>query len=177
MTDLLSTITSQMIKIRDVVDGKGLDSSNRHYVKKILEELARNCDFANYRAAEPGEELVYELDAPRKDTASLYLVSDGVGVVSPPHEHRTWAIIVGISGQEMNQIYDVLDSESKKAQQSNVVIVGKNDTITMESHQVHGTVSIGPEATFHLHLYGCSLDLLQPFSARTYSVVPVNSKR
>jgi len=104
-------------------------------------------------------------------------VSDGVGVVSPPHEHRTWAIIVGISGQEMNQIYDVLDSESKKAQQSNVVIVGKSDTITMESHQVHGTVSIGPEATFHLHLYGCSLDLLQPFSARTYSVVPVNSKR
>jgi len=104
-------------------------------------------------------------------------VSDGVGVVSLPHEHTTWAIIVGISGQEMNQIYDILDSKSKTVRQSNVVIIGKNDTITMESHQVHGTVSIGPEATFHLHLYGCSLDSLQPISARTYSVVPVTSNR
>jgi len=116
MTDFFSTITSQMKRIRDVVDGKGLDSSNCHYVNKIVEEIAINCDFSNYRAAEPGEELVYALDVPQKDTACLYLVSDGVGVVSPPHEHTTWAIIVGISGQEMNLIYDILDSESKTVQ-------------------------------------------------------------
>ena len=73
----------------------------------------------------------------------------------------------------MNQIYNVLDPTSKTVQQSKVVTIGKNDIITMNSSEVHGTVSIGKEATFHLHLYGCSLVSLPPFSDRIYTVVPV----
>jgi len=177
MTDSLSIIKLEMTKIRDTVDGEGLNPSNSCYVEKILEGLAIKCDFSNYMPAIPGEELVYELDVSRPDSAALYLISDGVGVVSPPHEHTTWAIIVGLAGQEMNQIYNVLDSASKTVQQSKVITVGKNDTLTMKSKEVHGTVSIGQEATFHLHLYGCSLDSLQPFSERVYSVVPVTGKK
>jgi hypothetical protein len=40
------------------------------------------------RAANAGEELVYPLSVSEHDGLSLYLVSDSVGVVSPPHEHR-----------------------------------------------------------------------------------------
>ena len=29
------------------------------------------------------------------NSPSLYLVSDGHGVITPPHEHKTWVIIAG----------------------------------------------------------------------------------
>ena len=53
---------------------------------------------APYRAAAHGEELLYELAVTVGNRPSLYLVSDGIGVTSPPHCHGTWAVVAGIRG-------------------------------------------------------------------------------
>lgn len=62
---------------------------------------------APYREVAAGEELLYELAMSSGNRPSLYLVSDGVGIVSPPHCHETWAVIAGIRGQELNHRYTV----------------------------------------------------------------------
>jgi predicted metal-dependent enzyme (double-stranded beta helix superfamily) len=173
MTDH-SIIKSAMVKIRNIVDSSDLNSNNLGDVENILKQLVESFDFSKYRPAALGEELAYELDVSVNGSAALYLVSDGVEVVSPPHLHTTWAVILGIAGHEINQIYNVLDPVSRTAQLSKVIVVSKDDVITMASDHVHGTVSMRPEATFHLHPYGCSLGLLRPFSKRVYSVVPTN---
>ncbi len=168
-------ITSAMTRIRAILAGVGPGLEDFAEIESVLQSLAAEVDFSTYRRAVPGEELAYALDVPGNGDVALYLVSDGVGAVTPPHTHSTWAVIVGLEGVEMNQIYKVSDAGSKEIQLHSVSNVGKGTAITMAADDIHGTVSTGPEATFHLHLYGCDLASLKPFSERTYSAVPVTA--
>jgi predicted metal-dependent enzyme (double-stranded beta helix superfamily) len=113
------------------------------------------------------------LPIPAEGGAALYLVSDGVGAVTPPHRHETWAVIAGLEGREMNQIYTSVSSDTKDVEQIDAKFIGPGDSIIMSDEDIHGTVSVGATATFHLHLYGTDLSLLAPFSDRIYNAVPV----
>ncbi len=93
---------------------------------KSLIQLATSpyWESAIYRKALPGEELLYELAVSQDDGPSLYLVSDGPAVVSPPHEHKTWAIIAGIHGRETNRRFALKSGETRVVEASSVVEVG-----------------------------------------------------
>ena len=55
-------------------------------VKKLTQlATASSWESAIYREALPGEELLYELAVNQDSGPSLYLVSDGPSVSSPPH--------------------------------------------------------------------------------------------
>jgi len=151
------------------------DGPTRTALREIEVEMrlmATERDFSQYRRASPGEELAHKLDVPSDGGASLYLVSDGHGTVTPPHRHDTWAVIVGLEGREMNQIYKVSSSTAKTVEQIKVKTIGPGESIVMSEEDIHGTVTVGPDATFHLHLYGVDLSTLPPISERTYMVVP-----
>ena len=163
-----------MKEIKEILAGENPCGSDLRKIENILLRLAKNGDFSRYRKAAPGEELTYELDVPLSGGPALYLVSDGYGSVSPPHRHGTWAVIVGIDGVEMNQIYETTPSLRKDVQLIDVRTIGKNESIVMEAEDIHGIVSTEPGASFHLHLYGCSLSSLPPFSHRVYKAVPVS---
>lgn len=124
-----------------------------------------------YREALPGEELLYELAVSPNNGPSLYLVSDGQSVVSPPHEHKTWAVIAGIRGQETNRRYAIRSSEARVVTESSIVEVGPGEVLILGTHEVHATEVNTRNATFHLHLYGRPLHSLPSFESRCYSVV------
>ena len=120
------------------------------------------------RAAAPGEELLYEV-AVTRGAPSLYLVSDGVGVVSSAHTHQTWAVIAGIRGQELNLLFGVISTAEKSVgPPSESVIVGVGQTLSLGKECIHATEVLGSEATFHLHLYGQPLCELPSFESRRY---------
>lgn len=124
------------------------------------------------RAAGPGEELLYQVSV-KPGAPSLYLVSDGVGVVSSAHGHETWAVIAGIRGQERNILFRVISyAEKAVAPQAQNVIVGIGETLSLTQDCIHATEVVGQEATFHLHLYGRPLCELPSFESRRYSVYP-----
>lgn len=123
-----------------------------------------------YREAAPGEELLYELAVSPIDGPSLYLVSDGTSVVSPPHEHQTWAVIAGIRGRETNRRYAIQSRERRVVLESSVVELGAGEVLVLRTHEIHATEVCSSEATFHLHLYGRPLHALPAFESRRYTV-------
>ncbi|PON16831.1 hypothetical protein C2W62_16410 [Candidatus Entotheonella serta] len=140
----------------------------------IAKELLDFCtevswDQAKYRPANFGEALLYELAVSSQSGPSLYLVSDGVGVSTPPHEHQTWAIIVGIQGEEYNVLYRADDTREKKVSKIAERRVGPGDVFVMEPHDIHAIDDTrGRHPTYHVHLYGCPLASLSSFESRCY---------
>ena len=123
------------------------------------------------RAAQPREELLYKLIIDPKTGIALYLVSDGPGSVSPPHEHQTWAVIAGGSGTELNHIYRQVDRLSRHVVEVERIALGSGNTLMLTEESIHATEVIGETPTYHLHLYGKSLSRLPRFSNRTFKVV------
>lgn len=135
-----------------------------------LIQLARSSawQICPYREAVAGEELLYELAVSPSNGPSLYLVSDGSSVVSPPHEHNTWAVIAGIRGQETNRHYALQSAERKVVVESSMVEVGPGEVLVLGATEIHSTEVNTSEATFHLHLYGRPLCALPSFASRSY---------
>ena len=141
-------------------------------VAQRLISLANASSWNNspYRAANPHEELLYELAISANDGPSLYLVSDGQSVSSPPHEHKTWAVIVGIRGTEINRIYEIQSVTPKVVCSHSSVEIGPGEALIMRTHEVHSTEVTSSYASFHLHLYGQPLHTLPSFDSRRFSI-------
>jgi len=126
-------------------------------------------DATMFRTARPGEELLYEL-AVADCGAALYLVSDGVGVASPPHEHRTGAVIVGLRGIETHTRYERTSVDQRTVTVQAGCSVGPGELLAMGPTEIHSTIVLGNEASFHLHAYGIALDRLPLFATRCFRV-------
>lgn len=119
-------------------------------------------------AAAHGEELCYELGVDPSSGMALYLVSDGPGSTSLPHEHLTWAVIAGASGVERNRLYRRVSPT--RVAETEVISVGEGDTLVLPSDSIHSTEVVGSAPTYHLHLYGLTLAALPPIATRTFQI-------
>lgn len=126
---------------------------------------------APYRQAAPGEELLYELALCKGNGPSLYLVSDGVGITSPPHCHETWVVIAGIRGRELNRRYTPQSSAGRTAVRTGEIEIGPGQTLILGVDDIHSTEVQGSSPTYHLHLYGRPLNELSSFKSRCYTIV------
>ncbi len=123
-----------------------------------------------YPAAEPGKEQLHALAVSDSGGPSVYLVSDGVGVTSPPHEHQTWAVIVGLRGVERNIQYGRLPGEQRSVAQQGIVDVGAGAYWCLAESDIHATDVVGDQPTYHVHLYGRALAALPAFAQRCFVV-------
>lgn len=138
-----------------------------------LLQLCRKLDFNQLDLPEagPGQEFLHPLAVSPVGGPSIYLVSDGPGVTSPPHEHQTWAVIAGIRGCEINTRFERLDVDSRQVVAVDSVSVGAGQLMLLSPEQIHATTVLGERATFHLHLYGAALHTLPPFKNRCFEAV------
>jgi predicted metal-dependent enzyme (double-stranded beta helix superfamily) len=118
--------------------------------------------------AAPGQERLHPIVVSASGGPSLYLVSDGAGTASPPHEHQTWAAIVGLRGLELNTLFRRADAATRAVVREREVAVGPGDLLVLDAAQIHSTRVDGEASTVHLHLYGRALSALPPFSARCF---------
>lgn len=138
---------------------------------RLLQGLAGSVDWnaSQVRYATGNEELLYPLHvAPGKP--SLYLVSDGPGVTSAPHGHGTWAVIVGLSGNERNTLYERDPGASASVRAPRHIAVKTYDVLCLPAAAIHATRAMDDVPTFHLHLYGKPLTELAPYSTRCYAI-------
>lgn len=137
---------------------------------QAMAALARTLqlDPRKYRTATGNEELVYVLHE-ADHAPSLYLVSDAAGVSSAPHEHQTWAIIAGISGNEHNILYQLADAASRSVRPVTQAAVKAGDYICLPADTIHATLAADGQPSCHLHLYGRPLRELPPYASRCYS--------
>lgn len=156
------------------------DYAGREPARAELEALGRALhtlcatfpfDATLHRLARAGEALMAELDVDPRGGPSLYLVSDGEGVDTVPHHHQTWAVILGIRGEEFNVFHVPTGDGQGRVVTCGEARVGPGDVLVMEAHEIHAIDSRrGVHPTYHVHLYGRALAALPSFASRCHAV-------
>ncbi|QHE84198.1 cysteine dioxygenase family protein [Hydrogenophaga sp. BPS33] len=95
---------------------------------------------------------------------ALYLNTIIPGKSTQPHNHGTWAVIVALSGQELNRLYRRTDDGSVEGRGTleleRELIVQPGQPIEFMPQDIHSIHVDGKETVRHLHFYGRALDTL-----------------
>ena len=95
---------------------------------------------------------------------SLFVVVDswlpGRGV--RPHDHGTWAVVVGMTGPEHNVFWQRVDDGTQaghaQLEKTGEVTVGIGEAVAMRSGEIHSVENRSGETTLSFHVYGRHLN-------------------
>lgn len=106
---------------------------------------------------------VYRLAEDVDGGFALYASAALPGKFQPPHDHTTWALIAGVSGNERNVFYRrtrTHDPQRDALTAERTVDVVRGVSVTLAPADVHTIELVGDEPGLHLHFYGLALDRL-----------------
>lgn len=96
---------------------------------------------------------------------ALYINAINPGKTTQPHNHGTWAVIVALSGEELNRIYrrtdDQQDPTHASLQLEREVVVRPGNPIEFMPDDIHSIHVHGDQTVRHLHFYGQALETLR----------------
>jgi len=128
-----------------------------------------------------GNVALYQLRVQDDDALALYLNVLQPGQQTQPHNHKTWAVIPAIAGQELNRVYRRCDDGSDPTRATLEVVrevtVEPGRSISFMPEDIHSIHGHGSGIIRHLHMYGCPLDKLtqrEGFDLQTGAVVSYN---
>lgn len=134
---------------------------NRTSLARIREDLVALAAHPALRDADTfamrpgGQGKMYRLHEDDDGGYALYINVCGAGVVSPPHDHTTWAIIAGVEGLEHNTFYDIDDQGRPRTKGHKAI--GAGDAIALMPDDVHSIDTRDGERVVCLHFYGLAL--------------------
>ena len=97
----------------------------------------------------PQSSLSYRI-AQNDDELALYVQCVADGTSAPPHEHKTWAVIVGLRGQELNRLYGPCTGGGEP-QVRHEVVVERGSGVAMLGDDVHSIHIEGAATNFHCY--------------------------
>jgi rhodanese-related sulfurtransferase/predicted metal-dependent enzyme (double-stranded beta helix superfamily) len=106
---------------------------------------------------------VYRLAEDPDGRFALFVSAGLAGKYQPPHDHTTWAMIAGISGNERNVVYRrraTDDPLHDRLEHVRTVDVTAGEHVILTPDEVHTIELVGGENGLHLHFYGLSLERL-----------------
>ncbi len=171
--DKVTALDDFMVQIRADYAAREPTRAELEAIGGALQALCVSLPFDTtlHRPALAGEALMAELNVDPRGGPSLYLVSDGEGVDTVPHHHQTWAVILGIRGEEFNVFHAPTGDGQGRVVKCGEARVGPGDMLVMEAHEIHAIDSQrGVHPTYHVHLYGRALASLPSFASRCHDV-------
>ncbi len=133
-------------------------------VAAALEQLGLQRDLfpaEHFPVSEDNPAQVYRLSEEPGGRHALYVSAGLPGKAQPPHDHTTWAIIAGISGNERNVFYErstTADPARDALAAGKTVDVVPGVSVQLSPTDVHTIELVGDEPGLHLHFYGRALD-------------------
>ncbi len=77
---------------------------------------------------------------------------------TPPHDHGTWAIVVGVDGEERNVYWRRVDDRTRKGyaelEKVSERVCGPGDVVQMLPGAIHSVTNVGTSVALSLHVYG-----------------------
>jgi len=161
-----AAVSACLDRVRAAIREQGVTRSGLETVSGHLRELARRTELFPADAFPPpagGERTaVYLLSEDPDHGNALYVVSEAQGNAAPPHDHKTWAVIAGIQGEEVNRIYERVDDGSEpgrgEVRQREEVVVKQGTAVAYLPEDIHSIHCFSEEPTVTLHLYGRAID-------------------
>jgi len=154
-------IENAVADVRAVETREGVSRASLETIKRRLMRLAARQDLfppADYPPPAPGGNLnscLYRVAEDPDHRFALYVNSSLGGHITPAHNHTTWAVIVGISGEELNRFYD---RTANGVREKGQLIVKQGTGVALMPDDLHSTQIQAP--LVNLHMYGMALDQL-----------------
>ena len=164
-----------------VADIRAVDVVDRASIAKVKErllELASERDLfpaSDYPADGDRSSTLYRLSQDADDTNALYLNVCRNVTDTPPHDHTTWAVVVGLDGEEENRFYE---RTADGVEQIGASVVKDGTGVAMLGDDVHSIHITGGALNFHM--YGVALEQLHErrffrASDATWQVFPAHT--
>jgi predicted metal-dependent enzyme (double-stranded beta helix superfamily) len=150
--------------VRDIRAIETRDGVTRHSLEGIKARLAALAarkdlfDPADFPPPAPGGKLkscLYRVAEDPDHRFALYVNSSLGGHNTPAHNHTTWAVIVGITGEELNRFYERADEGVRETGQYTVKQGTGVAFLPEDLHSIHIRAPL-----LNFHMYGLGLDQL-----------------
>jgi predicted metal-dependent enzyme (double-stranded beta helix superfamily) len=155
-------IDAAVADVRAIEAREGVTRESLEKIKQRLTRLAARQDLFNAEAFPPPaaggkqKSCLYRVAEDADHRFALYVNAALGGHHTPAHNHTTWAVIVGVSGEELNCFYERAEDGGVREKERHVVKQGTGVAFMPEDlHSIHIQ---GPLINFHM--YGLGLDQL-----------------
>jgi predicted metal-dependent enzyme (double-stranded beta helix superfamily) len=153
-------IETAVAEIRAIEQREGVTRESLGRIKQRLIRLARPELFpvSDFPPPAPGGKLkscLYRVAEDADHRFALYVNSSLGGHSTPAHNHTTWAVIVGVTGEELNRFYDRVEDRPLENGQ---FVVKQGTGVCFLPQDLHSIHIQAPLINFHM--YGLGLDHL-----------------
>src|SRR5260221_8992772 len=154
-------IDAAVADVRQTEKQDGMTRASLEKIKQRLMRLAARQDLftaADYPAPAPGgkrNSCLYRVAEDTDHRFALYVNSSDGNYGTPAHNHTTWAVIVGVSGEELNRFYDRVDSG---VHEKGNAVVKQGTGVAFLPEDLHSIHIQAPLINFHM--YGLALEEL-----------------
>lgn len=166
-TEREQAITETVGRVRRLEREMGV---TREMLAKVRDELialagdGRLWPPADYPLAKGGGNQVYRLSEDPDHRFALYMSVGRTGKETPPHDHTTWAVIVGIKGKEHNRFYRRTDDGRTPGRgtvaETHRHTVERGTGVCLMPDDIHSIHLEGEPPTLMFHMYGRAIDHL-----------------
>ena len=154
-------------RVRLIEQQHGVNYDTLGKIRDELIDLTRNKEMfprSSFPITEDGGSAVYRISEDSDHRYALYASVGAAGKSVPPHNHTTWAVIVGVYGDELNRFYERTDDASKEGyaelKETGSFVVQHGNGVVFLPDDIHAISTDDSEPTVHLHMYGLALDHL-----------------
>jgi predicted metal-dependent enzyme (double-stranded beta helix superfamily) len=158
--DRRAAIAATVAEVREI-ERRGVTRDSLERIKERLAVLAARQDLfsdKDFPPPAPGGKLkscLYRVAEDADHRFALYVNSSLGGHNTPPHNHTTWAVIVGVSGAELNRFYD---RDGGGVREKGQYVVEQGTGVCFMPDDLHSIHIEAPLVNFHM--YGLGLDQL-----------------
>ena len=154
-------------RVRLIEQQHGVNYEALDKIRNELIQLTRDKELfprSSFPINDDGGSAVYRISEDSDHRYALYASVGAAGKSVPPHNHTTWAVIVGVYGDELNRFYERTDDASKKGyaelKETGSFVVQHGNGVVFLPDDIHAISTDDSEPTVHLHMYGLALDHL-----------------
>lgn len=160
-------IAATVARVRRLESELGVGREMLEQVRAELVALAGDGTMwapADYPLGPGDKNQVYRLSEDFDHRFALYMSVGKTGKETPPHDHTTWAVIVGIKGKEHNRFYKRTD-DGKTLGKGTVEVshqhtVERGTGVCLMPEDIHSIHLEGEPPTLMFHMYGTAIDHL-----------------
>jgi predicted metal-dependent enzyme (double-stranded beta helix superfamily) len=152
--------------VRSIIAGRGVTREALELVKEKLLKLAARRDlftFDQFPVLHEGSTM-HLLSEDDDHGFALYAVAARGTTETPPHDHTTWAVVVGVEGEERNRLYRRIDDggapNEARLEPAGETLVRPGAGVALMPDDVHSIRRESSAPMLHFHLYGRSIEHL-----------------
>jgi predicted metal-dependent enzyme (double-stranded beta helix superfamily) len=155
-------IADAVADVRAIEKREGVTRASLERIKARLLRLAARSDLFtldDFPPPGPGSarsSCLYRLSEDEDHRFALYANSANGRYGTPAHNHTTWAVIVGVQGDELNRFYD--RTPEGGVREKGQFVVGRGSGVAFLPEDLHSIHIDG--TTLNFHMYGLALEQL-----------------